>query len=231
MIVVLIFCYLLIKPNRLINNYIDTVSVDTFASLIVVGIILVLINLLASLLQKTNEAYLALGDNDGSIKLSNRAIEKTVINCLDRYEPIVEKIVNVKIKSKEGQEPRVDIMAKCGIDERSFIPITVERAENKEEVDSRVAEQGQIESDTSLESSVNRGQDLEWTDVYLGDSLDRVCRQVQEEAHKSLENLLGFRIGKLDMKFYHVKEKIDRTTRNKGQNKNDRSEEHTSELQ
>lgn len=216
MVVVLMACYFVLKPSEVTNGFINAINTEMLANLIAIGVVLILINLIISLLKKPNEAYLVLGDNDGSIKLSNRAIERTVLNCLDRYEPIVEKTVSVKIKSKEGQEPKVDVMAKCGIKEECFEPMNRVKLEPKVPVDLK---EGDLELTEDTGSDVTLGLERDLTDDLVGDSLEKVCSQVQEEAHRSLENLLGFRIGKLDMKFYHVKEKTDKTAKMDKQNK------------
>lgn len=155
-VLVLAISFFLVKPNESTYKYLDSLNRDTVLILIGIAIFLIFIRWLVSMFQKSDEDYLVLGDNDGNIMLSTRAIEKTVLKCLDKFENVVEKSVKVKIKSKQGQEPCVDIVAKCGV---------------KDEIS------------------------------------DDVCKVAQEEAHKSLEDLLGFRINKLDMKFYQLKEK------------------------
>ncbi len=64
-------------------------------------LLVLLLKLIGSILQKTDEKYLYLFEDDGDVCISDTAIEKTVKNALREFEEVIEYTVKIKIKNKE----------------------------------------------------------------------------------------------------------------------------------
>ena len=157
--------YLALIPENAMSSTIDSfIFRGGLPYLVGLAVFIVILRMVLVVFQKSDQSYLSLTDNDGTIRLSNRSIENTVLFSLKDYDYIKEKSVKVSIKKPSADHINLAIFAKCGFDEDIY---------------SIVDEEG----------------------------LNGLFKSVREDVHASLEQLLGFRIEELDMKFYPIDNK------------------------
>lgn len=116
----LFFLLILTRKNylsqRILNEIYSDEIIIVIAGFACIMLLVSLLKLLASILQKSNEKYLYLFDDDGDVCISDTAIENTIKNSLRQFEEIVEYTVKVKIKN-EKERSKVKVKIKCGLDE------------------------------------------------------------------------------------------------------------------
>ena len=192
-----------------------------------------LFKLLGSILQKTNEKYLYLFDDDGEVCISDTSIEKTVKNALREFEEVIEYTVKIKIKNKEDKS-KVKIRIKCGLDEsickakgyydylnHSDFEKKIKNDEDKEVVNKESVSKDDFapeivdvinvisdKSDANVEISNENSQEeakMFTAPVISRVSIDDLCSSIQNYLHTCLQEFLSERVEKLDIKFYDVK--------------------------
>ena len=120
-ILLLALLLMLNSKNYLAHRILDVIASNEIfiMALGVLGAIVLLVlllKLIGSILQKTDEKYLYLFEDDGDVCISDTAIEKTVKNALREFEEVIEYTVKIKIKNKE-EDSKVRVKIKCGLDE------------------------------------------------------------------------------------------------------------------
>lgn len=150
--IIVLAVFLIMLNNR--NNYTQKI-LDIVASneniqigLTVLGavvVFVVVIKLLGTILQKTDEKYLNLYEDDGDICISNTAIAKNIKNALKEFEEVVEYTVKIKIKNKK-ENAKVSVKIKCGLDEeicrtKGYYDYLEEKKHRKENESKEMAEE------------------------------------------------------------------------------------------
>lgn len=78
-----------------------------------------LIRIISNIIEKTDESFILLSDEDGEISVSERAIETTVKDTLRKFTDIVESYCDIKLKNNSKND--IVVSVKCGIEEdKSF---------------------------------------------------------------------------------------------------------------
>lgn len=79
--------------------------------------LVIIVKIIITILQKTDNKYLILKDEDGTIRLADTSIEKTVVNTLKEFDEVKEQRVRVKINNNSKGMSTVNVKIKCGLDE------------------------------------------------------------------------------------------------------------------
>lgn len=235
----LIFLLMLNSDNYISQKFLGKVNSEevlmVLSAFCGMMILVSLFKLLISILQKTNEKYLYLFDEDGEVCISDTAIEKTVKNALREFEEVIEYTVKIKINNKEG---KLKVKIKCGLDESickakgyydylndSDFEKKIKNDEDKEVVNKESISKEEfapeildvidVISDKSDENVEISNENLHekstkeatmFTDPVISRvSIDDFCSFIQKYLHNCLQDFLSERVEKLDIKFYDVK--------------------------
>lgn len=149
------------------------------------------------LFKKSYDSYVDLFEDEGSIRISDKSIERTIRHAAGQIEEIDQVDISVKARNKNDGNPDVKINIKCGLDYAKYMQasyFTEERIVD-DQVDLVASQVGS--QDTDLDNASQ--------DQAIG--MTGLTNMIQEELHKAVENFIGQRVDQINIKFYDVEKK------------------------
>ena len=96
-----------------------------YTMLVNIGLVLVLgvtcLRAIYILFKKSYDSYVLLFEDEGSIRISDKSIERTIRHAADQIEEIDQVDISVKARNKNDGNPDVKINIKCGLDYAKYM--------------------------------------------------------------------------------------------------------------
>lgn len=188
--------------------------------LVVLVIGVICLRALYTLFKKSYDSYVDLFEDEGSIRISDKSIERTIRHAAGQIEEIDQVDISVKARNKNDGNPDVKINIKCGLDYAKYMQasyFTEERLVD-DQVDLDASQVGSQDTDLApvVDNASQDQADLipedSQGDYYTGDrnqaiGMTGLTNMIQEELHKAVENFIGQRVDQINIKFYDVEKK------------------------
>ena len=202
--------------------------------LVVLVIGVICLRAVYTLFKKSYDSYVDLFEDEGSIRISDKSIERTIRHAAGQIEEIDQVDISVKARNKNDGNPDVKINIKCGLDYTKYMQ-TSYFAEDKsiddqvftsedpgqadlDQVDIGLGQAGNQDMglvsvvDDGSQDQVNPETQGSQEDYYTEDrgqaiGMTGLTNMIQEELHKAVENFIGQRVDQINIKFYDVEKK------------------------
>ena len=162
--------------------------------LVVLVIGVICLRAVYTLFKKSYDSYIDLFEDEGSIRISDKSIERTIRHAADQIEEIDQVDISVKARNKNDGNPDVKINIKCGLDYAKYMQASY------------------FTEDMLVDDQADLGPEGSQGDYYTGDrdqaiGMTGLTNMIQEELHKAVENFIGQRVDQINIKFYDVEKK------------------------
>ncbi len=239
LVCLLVVLYSMAFDLEFMKTLVDVVRDNAgYTMLVNIGLVLVLgvtcLRAIYILFKKSYDCYVLLFEDEGTIRISDKSIERTIRHAAGQIEEIDQVDISVKARNKNDGNPDVKINIKCGLDYTKYMQ-TSYFAEDKS-IDDQVftsedpgqADLDQVDiglgqagnQDMGLVSVVDDGSQDQANpetqgsqeDYYTEDrgqaiGMTGLTNMIQEELHKAVENFIGQRVDQINIKFYDVEKK------------------------
>ncbi|MFR2518087.1 alkaline shock response membrane anchor protein AmaP [Peptostreptococcus stomatis] len=221
LVCLLVVLYSMAFDLEFMKTLVDAVRDNAgYTMLVNIGLVLVLgvtcLRAIYILFKKSYDCYVLLFEDEGTIRISDKSIERTIRHAAGQIEEIDQVDIRVKARNKNDGNPDVKINIKCGLDYIKYMQasyFTEERLVD-DQVDLVASQVGS--QDTELDNASQDQADLRpegsQEDYYTGDrdqaiGMTGLTNMIQEELHKAVENFIGQRVDQINIKFYDVEKK------------------------
>ena len=155
----------------------------------------------SNIFKKSYDCYVLLFEDEGTIRISDKSIERTIRHAAGKIEEIDQVDISVKARNKNDGNPDVKINIKCGLDYAKYMQA------------SYFTEERLVDDQVDLDASQVGSHDTDLAPVVDNASQDQaigmtgLTNMIQEELHKAVENFIGQRVDQINIKFYDVEKK------------------------
>lgn len=202
LVCLLVVLYSMAFDLEFMKTLVDAVRDNAgYTMLVNIGLVLVLgvtcLRAVYTLFKKSYDSYIDLFEDEGSIRISDKSIERTIRHAADQIEEIDQVDISVKARNKNDGNPDVKINIKCGLDYAKYMQASYFTEE-------RLVDD-QVDLDASQVGSHDTDLDNASQDQAIG--MTGLTNMIQEELHKAVENFIGQRVDQINIKFYDVEKK------------------------
>lgn len=169
---------------------------EVFMGLAALIILVSIVKIAVTILEKSDDRYLNLYEDEGLVSISEDAIRNCVSNSFKKFDEVIEETIKVKIKNDD--ESSVVIDAKCGLDE--------DLCKKKGYFD-HLEEVAEEEVPEQIQAAMSVINDEEKT-VKMG--MNELCSLIQANVHKNLEGFISHRVEEVNIKFYNIRKKPEK---------------------
>ena len=206
LVCLLVVLYSMAFDLEFMKTLVDAVGDNAgYTMLVNIGLVLVLgvtcLRAVYTLFKKSYDSYIDLFEDEGSIRISDKSIERTIRHAADQIEEIDQVDISVKARNKNDGNPDVKINIKCGLDYAKYMQA------------SYFTEERLVDDQVDLDASQVGSHDTDLAPVVDNASQDQaigmtgLTNMIQEELHKAVENFIGQRVDQINIKFYDVEKK------------------------
>lgn len=206
LVCLLVVLYSMAFDLEFMKTLVDAVRDNAgYTMLVNIGLVLVLgvtcLRAVYTLFKKSYDSYIDLFEDEGSIRISDKSIERTIRHAADQIEEIDQVDIRVKARNKNDGNPDVKINIKCGLDYAKYMQA------------SYFTEERLVDDQVDLDASQVGSHDTDLAPVVDNASQDQaigmtgLTNMIQEELHKAVENFIGQRVDQINIKFYDVEKK------------------------
>ncbi len=206
LVCLLVVLYSMAFDLEFMKTLVDAVRDNAgYTMLVNIGLVLVLgvtcLRAVYTLFKKSYDSYIDLFEDEGSIRISDKSIERTIRHAADQIEEIDQVDISVKARNKNDGNPDVKINIKCGLDYAKYMQA------------SYFTEERIVDDQVDLDASQVGSHDTDLAPVADNASQDQaigmtgLTNMIQEELHKAVENFIGQRVDQINIKFYDVEKK------------------------
>lgn len=206
LVCLLVVLYSMAFDLEFMKTLVDAVRDNAgYTMLVNIGLVLVLgvtcLRAVYTLFKKSYDSYIDLFEDEGSIRISDKSIERTIRHAADQIEEIDQVDISVKARNKNDGNPDVKINIKCGLDYAKYMQA------------SYFTEERLVDDQVDLDASQVGSHDTDLAPVVDNASQDQaigmtgLTNMIQEELHKAVENFIGQRVDQINIKFYDVEKK------------------------
>ncbi|WP_455099429.1 alkaline shock response membrane anchor protein AmaP [Peptostreptococcus stomatis] len=206
LVCLLVVLYSMAFDLEFMKTLVDAVRDNAgYTMLVNIGLVLVLgvtcLRAVYTLFKKSYDSYIDLFEDEGSIRISDKSIERTIRHAADQIEEIDQVDISVKARNKNDGNPDVKINIKCGLDYAKYMQA------------SYFTEERLVDDQVDLDASQVGSHDTDLAPVADNASQDQaigmtgLTNMIQEELHKAVENFIGQRVDQINIKFYDVEKK------------------------
>lgn len=206
LVCLLVVLYSMAFDLEFMKTLVDAVRDNAgYTMLVNIGLVLVLgvtcLRAVYTLFKKSYDSYIDLFEDEGSIRISDKSIERTIRYAADQIEEIDQVDIRVKARNKNDGNPDVKINIKCGLDYTKYMQT------------SYFTEERLVDDQVDLDASQVGSHDTDLAPVVDNASQDQaigmtgLTNMIQEELHKAVENFIGQRVDQINIKFYDVEKK------------------------
>ncbi|MGP1617687.1 alkaline shock response membrane anchor protein AmaP [Peptostreptococcus stomatis] len=206
LVCLLVVLYSMAFDLEFMKTLVDAVRDNAgYTMLVNIGLVLVLgvtcLRAVYTLFKKSYDSYIDLFEDEGSIRISDKSIERTIRHAAGKIEEIDQVDISVKARNKNDGNPDVKINIKCGLDYTKYMQT------------SYFTEERLVDDQVDLDASQVGSHDTDLAPVADNASQDQaigmtgLTNMIQEELHKAVENFIGQRVDQINIKFYDVEKK------------------------
>ncbi|WP_040565704.1 alkaline shock response membrane anchor protein AmaP [Peptostreptococcus stomatis] len=206
LVCLLVVLYSMAFDLEFMKTLVDAVRDNAgYTMLVNIGLVLVLgvtcLRAVYTLFKKSYDSYIDLFEDEGSIRISDKSIERTIRHAAGQIEEIDQVDISVKARNKNDGNPDVKINIKCGLDYAKYMQA------------SYFTEERLVDDQVDLDASQVGSHDTDLAPVVDNASQDQaigmtgLTNMIQEELHKAVENFIGQRVDQINIKFYDVEKK------------------------
>ena len=206
LVCVLVVLYSMAFDLEFMKTLVDAVRDNAgYTMLVNIGLVLVLgvtcLRAIYILFKKSYDCYVLLFEDEGTIRISDKSIERTIRHAAGQIEEIDQVDISVKARNKNDGNPDVKINIKCGLDYTKYMQA------------SYFTEERLVDDQVDLDASQVGSHDTDLAPVVDNASQDQaigmtgLTNMIQEELHKAVENFIGQRVDQINIKFYDVEKK------------------------
>lgn len=206
LVCLLVVLYSMAFDLEFMKTLVDAVRDNAgYTMLVNIGLVLVLgvtcLRAVYTLFKKSYDSYIDLFEDEGSIRISDKSIERTIRHAAYQIEEIDQVDISVKARNKNDGNPDVKINIKCGLDYAKYMQA------------SYFTEERLVDDQVDLDASQVGSHDTDLAPVVDNASQDQaigmtgLTNMIQEELHKAVENFIGQRVDQINIKFYDVEKK------------------------
>lgn len=206
LVCLLVVLYSMAFDLEFMKTLVDAVRDNAgYTMLVNIGLVLVLgvtcLRAIYILFKKSYDCYVLLFEDEGTIRISDKSIERTIRHAAGKIEEIDQVDIRVKARNKNDGNPDVKINIKCGLDYAKYMQA------------SYFTEERLVDDQVDLDASQVGSHDTDLAPVVDNASQDQaigmtgLTNMIQEELHKAVENFIGQRVDQINIKFYDVEKK------------------------
>lgn len=206
LVCLLVVLYSMAFDLEFMKTLVDAVRDNAgYTMLVNIGLVLVLgvtcLRAIYILFKKSYDCYVLLFEDEGTIRISDKSIERTIRHAAGKIEEIDQVDIRVKARNKNDGNPDVEINIKCGLDYAKYMQA------------SYFTEERLVDDQVDLDASQVGSHDTDLAPVVDNASQDQaigmtgLTNMIQEELHKAVENFIGQRVDQINIKFYDVEKK------------------------
>lgn len=206
LVCLLVVLYSMAFDLEFMKTLVDAVRDNAgYTMLVNIGLVLVLgvtcLRAIYILFKKSYDCYVLLFEDEGTIRISDKSIERTIRHAAGKIEEIDQVDIRVKARNKNDGNPDVKINIKCGLDYTKYMQT------------SYFTEERLVDDQVDLDASQVGSHDTDLAPVVDNASQDQaigmtgLTNMIQEELHKAVENFIGQRVDQINIKFYDVEKK------------------------
>ncbi|WP_455526005.1 alkaline shock response membrane anchor protein AmaP [Peptostreptococcus stomatis] len=206
LVCLLVVLYSMAFDLEFMKTLVDAVRDNAgYTMLVNIGLVLVLgvtcLRAIYILFKKSYDCYVLLFEDEGTIRISDKSIERTIRHAAGKIEEIDQVDIRVKARNKNDGNPDVKINIKCGLDYAKYMQT------------SYFTEERLVDDQVDLDASQVGSHDTDLAPVVDNASQDQaigmtgLTNMIQEELHKAVENFIGQRVDQINIKFYDVEKK------------------------
>lgn len=206
LVCLLVVLYSMAFDLEFMKTLVDAVRDNAgYTMLVNIGLVLVLgvtcLRAIYILFKKSYDCYVLLFEDEGTIRISDKSIERTIRHAAGQIEEIDQVDISVKARNKNDGNPDVKINIKCGLDYTKYMQA------------SYFTEERLVDDQVDLDASQVGSHDTDLAPVVDNASQDQaigmtgLTNMIQEELHKAVENFIGQRVDQINIKFYDVEKK------------------------
>lgn len=199
LVCLLVVLYSMAFDLEFMKTLVDAVRDNAgYTMLVNIGLVLVLgvtcLRAIYILFKKSYDCYVLLFEDEGTIRISDKSIERTIRHAAGQIEEIDQVDIRVKARNKNDGNPDVKINIKCGLDYAKYMQASY------------------FTEDMLVEGQADLGPKGSQGDYYTEDrdqaiGMTGLTNMIQEELHKAVENFIGQRVDQINIKFYDVEKK------------------------
>ena len=206
LVCLLVVLYSMAFDLEFMKTLVDAVRDNAgYTMLVNIGLVLVLgvtcLRAIYILFKKSYDCYVLLFEDEGTIRISDKSIERTIRHAAGKIEEIDQVDIRVNARNKNDGNPDVKINIKCGLDYSKYMQA------------SYFTEERLVDDQVDLDASQVGSHDTDLAPVVDNASQDQaigmtgLTNMIQEELHKAVENFIGQRVDQINIKFYDVEKK------------------------
>ena len=206
LVCLLVVLYSMAFDLEFMKTLVDAVRDNAgYTMLVNIGLVLALgvtcLRAIYILFKKSYDCYVLLFEDEGTIRISDKSIERTIRHAAGKIEEIDQVDISVKARNKNDGNPDVKINIKCGLDYAKYMQA------------SYFTEERLVDDQVDLDASQVGSHDTDLAPVVDNASQDQaigmtgLTNMIQEELHKAVENFIGQRVDQINIKFYDVEKK------------------------
>ena len=225
LVCLLIVLYSMAFDLEFMKTLVDAIRDNASYTLLVnIGLVLVLgvtcLRAIYILFKKSYDSYLLIFEDEGAIRISDKSIERTIRYAASQIGVIDQLDIKVKARNKNDAYPDVKVNIKCGLDYGKYMEseyftedVYLEGQEfTSQESDQQINKAIEVDNDQINLDKATIQTDNSQADEYTQDRAQAIgmtglTNMIQEELHKAVENFIGQRVDRINIKFYDVEKK------------------------
>ena len=162
------------------SNYTMVLNMFVILVLLVTGLRVIYL-----LFKKSDDSYLLLFEDEGSIMISDRSIERTVRQAASKIQEIGQLDVKTSIKNKKDGESDIKVYIKCGLDYekcmQDYSSIDTDQAIGMTELTNMIQEELHKAVENFIGQRVNE-INIKFYDIEKKDKFDKSYKKSQQES-------------------------------------------------
>nr|WP_297396236.1 alkaline shock response membrane anchor protein AmaP [uncultured Peptostreptococcus sp.] len=162
------------------SNYTMVLNMFVILVLLVTGLRVIYL-----LFKKSDDSYLLLFEDEGSIMISDRSIERTVRQAASKIQEIGQLDVKTSIKNKKDGESDIKVYIKCGLDYekcmQDYSSIDNDQAIGMTELTNMIQEELHKAVENFIGQRVNE-INIKFYDIEKKDKFDKSYKKSQQES-------------------------------------------------